>query len=206
MRTKGRPDTKNGRFNNVDVVLLATYSVGGSLRAVDTEDIAVAAHKIDPARFSWRKYPDQIDIERVRVRLSQARVQKQLAGVHSEGWRLTELGVQYVRDSLLPLMQLLQGDDLVHGLQKPSVRKVDRAWIAAERKRLSSTKAYTKFEHGELAAITKMEVREFFRVDEYMSKDVVREKLDRLSAAFHDDRKIGPAVTFLAKKISEVLS
>src|SRR5581483_5014723 len=100
-----RNDTKSSRLNNVDVVLLATYFAGGSMRITDTEDIAVAAHKIDRSRFGWRKYPDQIDIERVRVRLSQARGEKYLAGVHSEGWRLTSSGVEYVRTKLIPILE-----------------------------------------------------------------------------------------------------
>jgi hypothetical protein len=201
MLTRQSSSNKAGRLNNVDVVLLATYFAGGSLRAIDTEDIAVAAHKFDPTRFSWRKYPDQIDIERVRVRLSQARVQKQLAGVHSEGWRLTPLGVRYVRDVLL---LLVENHPKVGALQKQSVRKVDRAWIAAERRRLLGTRAYAKYESGNPSGITRVEIGEFFRVDEYMNADVVREKLERLAAAFENDRKLGPVVTYLAQKVSEI--
>lgn len=189
------------RMSNVDVVLLATYLVGGALRAVDTEDIAVAAHKIDPTRFGWRKYPDQIDMERVRVRLSQARGDDKLAGVHSKGWRLTHAGTTYVRASLESRAK--DGNEPLSA-KKPSRRKVDRAWIAAERKRLAATNAFKKFLVGDAGAITKMELREFFRVDEYMSSEVVREKLDRLSAAFTGDKKIGPMVTSLSERIEDI--
>jgi hypothetical protein len=190
-------------MNNVDIVLLAAYYAGAALRAVDTEDIAVHAHKIDANRFSWRKYPEQIDLERVRVRLSQARVERFLAGLHSEGWRLTREGAEYVRDRLVPLAQSHDGETPT---SKQSVRKVDRAWIAAERKRLANTSAFKKYQSGDTAAISKMEIREFFRIDEYMTETVIKEKLDRLSAAFHDDNKLGPMVRHLSARISEVMS
>jgi len=196
-------EAKDNRLSNLDLVLLAAFSAGAALRVVDTEDIAVGAHKIDGSRFAWRKYPSQIDLERVRVRLSEARVEGYLAGLHSEGWRLTSAGVNYVQTKLLQVAQS-KGERVV--TQIVSVRKVDRAWISAERKRLTGTSAYKKVNAGTPELLTKMEIREFFRVDEYMSKDVVREKLDRLAAAFDGGSKIGATVRSLMQIVPEVLS
>ena len=72
-------------INNVELVVLAAYLLGATLRLVETEDIAMKAHQMAPLRFAWRKYPEQIDIERVRVRLSQAKHESLLSGVHSKG-------------------------------------------------------------------------------------------------------------------------
>ena len=56
---------------NDKIVVLAAYLAGGAQRLVDTEDIAIKANDLAPGRFSWRKYPDQINIESVRKRLWQ---------------------------------------------------------------------------------------------------------------------------------------
>ena len=52
-----------GGPSQAEMVTLAVYRLGGAQRAVDTEDVAVEAHKLAPGRFSWRKYPDQINLE-----------------------------------------------------------------------------------------------------------------------------------------------
>jgi len=56
-------DVKN--LANHEIVTIAVFLLGGESHAVDTEDIAVKANEIAPGRFSWRKYPDQINIETV---------------------------------------------------------------------------------------------------------------------------------------------
>lgn len=56
-------------LSNYQIVVIAAYLVGGDARRVDTEDIAVKANEIAPRRFSWRKYPEQINIDTVRKRL-----------------------------------------------------------------------------------------------------------------------------------------
>ena len=57
----------------VDVVTWAVFLLGGDLNPVDTEDVAVKAHDLAPGRFAWQKYPGQINLELVRVHLSDAK-------------------------------------------------------------------------------------------------------------------------------------
>lgn len=57
-------------LTNHEVVLLAVYLLGGESSPIDTEDIAVKANALAPGAFTWRKYPDQINMEIVRVVLS----------------------------------------------------------------------------------------------------------------------------------------
>jgi hypothetical protein len=178
--------------NNVDLVILATYRIGGVLRTVDTEDIAMKAQELAPGRFSWRKYPQQVDIERVRVRLSQAKHEGMLSGVHSVGWRLTADGAKHVQDALLKLSRRRP--------TKVSVTKADRQWLAAERKRLLTTTAYKKHAAGESAAITRVDIQEFFRIDEYMEAAKRKTKRDRLVTAFRGDKTLGNLAANLAAK------
>lgn len=178
--------------NNVELVVLAAYLLGGTLRMVETEDIAMKAHQMAPLRFAWRKYPEQIDIERVRVRLSQAKHESLLSGVHSKGWRLTANGTLVVEDNLL----VLAGQ----GSAKASVRKSDRQWIASEKKRLLATPAYKKFAAGRSTEISKIEIQDFFRVDEYMNPETRKIKLDRLLGAFRSDKALGELIEALILK------
>lgn len=55
------------------IVTLAVYLLGGDQQAVDTEDAAIKAHELAPGRFSWRKDPEQIHLELIRVYLSNAK-------------------------------------------------------------------------------------------------------------------------------------
>ena len=63
-------------FSNIEIVTLAIYLLGGNSKYIDTEDIAVKSSELAPGRFTWRKYPDQINIDNIRKRLSDAKDQK----------------------------------------------------------------------------------------------------------------------------------
>ena len=85
-------------LTNHEVVLLAVYLLGGETSPVETEDIAVKANDLAPGVFTWRKYADQINMEIVRVILSnlkRAQDGKFLVGKGKDGWMLTERGLQY---------------------------------------------------------------------------------------------------------------
>lgn len=182
-----------GDRSNIDVVVLATYVAGGALRKIDTEDIAIKCHEIAPGRFSWRKYPQQINIELIRIRLSGAKKEGLLSGSQSGGWMLTAKGAEYVEREL-------------HGLargasSRTSISSADRSWAAGERKRLLSTSAFKKYGAGKEDAITAIDVGEFFRIDAYIDGEVRQRKIDRILNAFRNDEKLGPAVQFLVNKL-----
>src|SRR2546422_2691079 len=83
-----------------EVVTLAVFLLGGDQRPVDTEDVAVKAHELAPGRFAWRKYPDQINLELIRVFLSDAKKPKNgamLDGSGDTGWSLTPAGLQWAK-------------------------------------------------------------------------------------------------------------
>lgn len=60
-------------LSNHEIVTLAVFLLGGDSQRIDTEDTAIKANELAPRRFTWRKYPDQINIETVRKRLWDAR-------------------------------------------------------------------------------------------------------------------------------------
>src|SRR5215472_10188888 len=85
-----------------EVVTLAVYLLGGGQRAIDTEDVAVEAHRLAPGRFTWTKYPDQINLELVRVYLSDAKKPEKgamLLGSGRTGWRLSQRGLKWAKQA-----------------------------------------------------------------------------------------------------------
>jgi hypothetical protein len=70
-------------LSNHEIVTLAVYLLGGGTHHIDTEDIAIRANALAPGRFTWRKYPGQINIENVRTFLSDAKKPKNNNGVSS---------------------------------------------------------------------------------------------------------------------------
>ncbi len=60
-------------LSNHEIVTVAVYILGGISGAVDTEDVAIKANELAPGRFSWKKYPTQVNLEVVRVYLSDAK-------------------------------------------------------------------------------------------------------------------------------------
>jgi hypothetical protein len=87
-------------LTNHEVVLLAVYLLGGETSPVETEDIAVKANELAPGVFTWKKHADQINIEIVRVILSNLKRDQDgrlLIGKGKDGWMLTERGLDFAK-------------------------------------------------------------------------------------------------------------
>jgi hypothetical protein len=92
---KRHKKTLTHQLTQCEIVILAVHLLGGDQHAVDTEDVAIKAHELAPGRFSWRKYPEQINLELVRVYLSDAKKPEKgglLLGSGRTGWSLTTHG------------------------------------------------------------------------------------------------------------------
>lgn len=177
-------------LSNHLIVVIAVYLVGGDSQRVDTEDIAVKANEIAPGRFTWRKYPEQINIETVRKRLWDACKPDKgayILGSEREGWLLTEAGVRFARRT----SNVLPGS-------KKRVSLKERAWLKSERDRLLSTDAFQKHKQDDHGEITKRDAESFFRIDNYVKGEARERKLLRVLSAFGDDPELGPAVRRLA--------
>jgi hypothetical protein len=182
-------------LSNHEIVVIAAYLVGSDSKRVDTEDIAVKANEIAPGRFTWRKYPQQINIDTVRKRLWDACKPDKggyILGSEKEGWVLTETGVLFARKSM----------GAVVGTKKRLSLK-ERTWIRSERQRLIATDAFKKFSKPNESAITSRDAEGFFRIDNYVEKDAREEKLLRILNAFGDDPELGPAVKRFAEIVRE---
>lgn len=177
-------------LSNHQIVVIAAFLAGGDSQRIDTEDIAVTASEIAPGRFTWRKYPEQINIETVRKRLWDACKPEKggfVLGSERDGWLLTEAGVKFARSHL----------NAIPGSKKRTSLR-ERTWLKSERERLLSSDAFLKFKQGGDATITKREAESFFRIDNYVTGQARESKLLRILNAFDEDSELGLAVKELA--------
>lgn len=177
------------------IVVLATYALGGERQPIDTEDLAVKANELAPGRFSWRKYPDQINLELVRVYASDAKHEAQgalMRGSGNEGWMLTQVGVAWAETHL----------DSLRGVRQARVgnRRADRV-LKAERARLLASEAFLKLKADPGATVSTREAETFFRLDPYIVGNKREERMLRILNAFGDDPELGVMVRRLADQV-----
>ncbi|MFT3878558.1 MAG: hypothetical protein QM703_02735 [Gemmatales bacterium] len=181
-------DTNLTAFSGPQLLVLAAYLRGGAQRPIDTEDLAMQAFKLAPSRFSWRKYPDQINIETVRICASDAKKAKNgsmLRGTGNEGWMLTTGGLRWAECHI--------GDLKTLPIVRSRNSKEERI-LKAERNRLLASEAYQKLTENPGAVVTDREVETFFRIDSYISQNKREERIVRITNAFGEDLELGAIV------------
>lgn len=175
---------------------IAVYLSGGDRQFVDTEDAAYKVNQLAPGRFAWRKYPDQINLELVRVRLSEAKKPSNnsyLQGSHSDGWMLTENGLKFARKAARNISAEVQ--------TRTPRNRTERRQFASERRRLLETEAYRKFQSGKLTDITQRDAEIFFYVDDYVIGKSRERKITRLVTMFAEDDILSKLTKAVAKTL-----
>lgn len=184
---------------NHEVVTLAVYLLGGDRRPVDTEDVAKKANTIAPGRFVWRKYKDQINLETVRVYLSDAKKKTKgeyLIGSGNSGWTLSEAGLAFAKAHA----SALAGPEAA----KPrSMVGKDRLRQQRERARLMSTDAFQKIAAGHTKDVTLREAEAFFRIDSYVRGEARRRRIATIANSHATDPDLAPAIKLLSEMVEE---
>jgi hypothetical protein len=186
-------------LSNHEIVTIATYLVGGDVRHVDTEDVAIKANELAPGRFTWRKYREHINLEIIRVYLSDAKKPAKggyLLGSGNDGWLLTEAGLGFAKSQVRDL----PGIDL----SRRSLSQKEQQQHRLERVRMLSSEAYGKFRAGDIASVTTQEAEAFFRLNEYVVGNARQQKVARMVNTYADDPELGDAIKLLVGKIREV--
>jgi hypothetical protein len=192
-------NTKKTQLSNTGIVTLAVYILGGESKYIDMEDIAVKASELAPGRFAWRKYPQQINLKKVEIRLCDARNPEQgslILGSIKKGWILSENGLIFAKENL----QRLYGANL----SRLPMNKKEMSLQQHEKERMLSSKAFLKFNTNEIDLVTVQEAEAFFRVDDYVTGVARKEKLTRIINTFGDDPELGQAVKILARKVRRI--
>jgi len=184
------------KFSNIEIVTLSVYLLGGDSSFIDTEDIAVKANQLAPGRFTWRKYPDQINISSIAKRLSDAKDPNKggyLLGSFKQGWMLSEEGLVFSKER----KKELEKSDL-HRI--PMNRK-ELIWKNREKERMLSSDAYEKLISDGLDSITVRDAEAFFRVDDYVTGSARERKIVRIKNMFKDDPDLGKFIRILESKV-----
>lgn len=175
------------RIRRLEVILLAVYKLGGDKKSIDTEDVAVLAQEIAPGMFSWQKYPDQINLELVRVTLSDAKKPKNdslLTGSGREGWRLSSRGLQWFTSRGKSLL----ADNVVWIKHESKAGSVDIMRKRREMSRLLTSHAWYTWSDEEKLSVR--DACDLFRIDEYTTGKMVEIKVVRLQSLFYEDVEI----------------
>lgn len=183
-----------------EIVTVAVFLLGGDQRAVDTEDAAVKAHELAPGRFAWKKYPEQINLELVRVYLSAAKKADRggyLSGSGRTGWSLTQNGLAWARRTA----RTLEGANLARKRERSQAGSIDENRWRRERSRILATDAWVRWVDGDRNPPPK-EAAEVFRIDSYAVGQLRETKITRLRSLFDEDDELGP---FIAR-MSEIVS
>ncbi len=169
---------------------LALSLAGGAERPIDTEDVAMKAHELAPTRFAWRKYPQQINLELVRVYLSDAKNPKKggyVDGSGRTGWTLTPRGAKWAhaQRGKLGQVELDRRRDQARG-GSPTEQRWRR-----ERERVISSDAWSRWQRGERSFVLR-EAEALFRIDSYAVGRLRLLKTQRLLALFESDDELRP--------------
>lgn len=184
----------------LDLVVLAVHILDGGSRAVDTEDVAIKIRELAPGMFSWRKYPEQINLELVRVALSDAKKSKHgtlLTGSGRAGWRLSPAGISWVAS---------HDHELVEGsLRWDSARRtagsVDTVRKAQELKRLKGSEAWRKW--SEDVTVSPADAHWLFRIDSFTSEAQKTRKIVRIASLFADDKEVSEFLSYASDVLGQ---
>jgi hypothetical protein len=188
-------------LTHTELVTWAVYLLGGDQKRIDTEDVAAKVYEMAPKRFSWRKYPEQINLELVRVYLSDAKKFAKgglLDGSGRGGWSLTRNGLAWLHSARLRLGDFQSGAyDRQSRAGSVDANRQDR-----ERKRVLSLAAWTRWASGDRAVVAE-EAREVFRIDSYATTAVREAKMTRLQAMFKEDEEISSFLAALCEAVDK---
>jgi hypothetical protein len=180
------------------VTVLALADLGGSDRWVDTEDIAVRARELAPASFSWRKYPEQIDLDGVRVALhdaAKARCGRLVQGSVRTGWSLTPAGVAWANTTGREARSQL-------GASLSARRDEQRAETrkrALERGRIRRLTAWHLWRGGRL--VDRRQAEAVFRIDSETPNREANLKVQRMLGLLAQDPILGPFIGDMARVV-----
>jgi hypothetical protein len=186
-------------LSNIQIVTLAISELGGATQAVDIEDIAIQAYELAPKKFSWRKYPERIDLRVVQYALKDAASNRQgeplIKGSLKYGYMLTAVGLEWLENN-----QLVYGGELA----QISTRKQSTAdKLSIEQARLLTSTAFIKFKSDKFEEIKYSDFQEFVRVNDYFPEHVRQKRYGVVENAVHGNPELEELWILLTEKFVE---
>jgi hypothetical protein len=156
-------------MSNTDIVLVVLAGLGGHERLVDVEDIAEAAWKAVPARFSWPRHQQYPDLDAVDVTLRAAKKNDQLVtGSKKEGWMLTPGGVARVEQREGSVREFIANHGNAGRMENRRERGGFDSTAARRLEQLRASAALEKHRADRDDDITVYDFLAFFGINQYM--------------------------------------
>lgn len=181
------------------IVTMAVYLLDGARKPADIEDVAMKCHELAPGRFSWRKYPEQINLDYVRRELSRAKTDEfhsLIKGSMTEGWTLTPAGLDWASKNAEAVSATNLGKE--HSTARTA--SSDDARKERELTRLQTTDAWRRWEAGN-TDFSASEAKEVFRIDSYARGRMRDLKINRLELLFDNSPEIVDFLNAVRKAI-----
>jgi hypothetical protein len=177
--------------SNTDIVLVLLADLGGGERAIDIEDVAEAAWRAVPARFSWPRHQQYPDLDSVDVTLRAAKKNDGLVtGAKKTGWMLTLAGSSHVE----------RCEDVVRayvdrrGKAGRSANRRERGGADSSAVRrltgLRASEAVAKHRRGALDQATVHDFLAFYEVNQYMPEVKYQTNRQRVMNLVRDDAEL----------------
>ena len=166
--------TEGIQLGNPYIIAIAISRLGGDLRPIDLEDLAISAFEIAPTRFCWKKYPDRIDLRIVHYALQSAtRLTPPIVhGDMKKGYMLTTEGKEWVEQNNQVELSELDASFRKHSQQDKKVQELTR---------MRNSTAYEKWQQDDKETISLRDFQEFTRVNEYFPSVLKEQRFLRLS-------------------------
>jgi hypothetical protein len=186
---------------------MATYLLDGHKKSIDIEDIAMKAHEISPGRFSWRKYPNQINLKLVSLRLEFAANTKDsssnksqqhqnfVTGSTKTGWSLTTEGYEWAKKN----ENFILKSNLTPNSGAKKSGSIDSVRRDRELARIKNSAAWAYWSSGEKNLIGKKEVDEVLRTDSYSTGRITAVKINRLKETFDEENELKDFLNLIFK-------
>jgi hypothetical protein len=177
---------KKDLLPNLDIVTIALFILGNGTKSFDKEEIATKADEIAPIRFRWKTNPNMISDGLVWDALSNAR-KKGYVLENTTKYLLTIEGVKYAQENIHKIKNYDQ--------TRTRFNKKDKEVYENTKDRILRSSAYLKAKENKLSQIASNEFQNFFRINEYMDKKQIKEKIHKLKNMFINDKDLKNNIT-----------
>ena len=177
---------KKDLLPNLDIVTIALFILGNGTKSFDKEEIATKADEIAPIRFRWKTNPNMISDGLVWDALSNAR-KKGYVLENTTKYLLTIEGVKYAQENIHKIKNYDQ--------TRTRFNKKDKEVYENTKDRILRSSAYLKAKENKLSEIASNEFQNFFRINEYMDKKQIKEKIHKLKNMFINDKDLKNNIT-----------
>jgi hypothetical protein len=175
------------RLTKKDVTVLALWELGGASKVIDTEDAAIASHRIDADAFGWKKYRDRVDLDLVRMTLRHEGEAKhpRIEGSIQNGWHLTPGGITWVETN----SDLVRANITVAPTSAATQRwRAETRTAGAAANRVRNSDAFRLWaEHNEF---TPRQAASVFRIDLYTPTKERSRKAAQLQESVRGDEEL----------------